>query len=235
MTEAPQRILIVDDEHKTVELVRLYLEHAGFATEAAYDGPQALQQARAASPDLVILDVMLPGLDGFAVCNALRAQSDVPILMLTARVSGTDKVSGLELGADDYITKPFDPKELVARVRAVLRRSAEPEGAHGPKELHRGGLMMNYPRHEASLAGAPLQLRPIEFDLLWTLARAPGRVFSREELIARVHGYDFEGTSRAMDIHILGLRRKIEPDPGRPRYIQTVYGVGYRFGGSDVA
>ncbi|OGN96672.1 MAG: DNA-binding response regulator [Chloroflexi bacterium RBG_13_51_36] len=227
---AGKKVLVVDDDMKTVELVRLYLDRDGYQVLTAYDGVEALRQARENYPDLIVLDLMLPDIDGLEVCRSLRRESDVPIIMLTARTTDRDKLAGLDLGADDYVTKPFSPKELAARVRAVLRRLP---GERGPEEIKSGELTMNFTTHEAWLADRPLGLTSVEFKLLGVLAKEPGRVFSRANLIEEALGYDFEGFDRTIDVHILNLRRKVEPDPGRPKYIKTVYGVGYKFAGGE--
>jgi len=229
---AGKRVLVVDDDAKTVELVKLYLNRDGYKVLVAYDGVEALRLARQSHPDLVVLDLMLPGCDGLEVCRTLRDESDVPIIMLTARTTEDDKLTGLNLGADDYVTKPFSPKELAARVRAVLRRLPEETLQRGPAEIKHGKLTLNFLRHEAFLADRPLHLTPIEFKLLGVLVREPGRAFSRGQLIEKVLGYDFEGFDRTIDVHILNLRRKLEPAPSHPRYIKTVYGAGYKFVGS---
>jgi DNA-binding response OmpR family regulator len=213
-----------------VELVRLYLNRDGYQVLTAYDGIEALHLARESCPDLIVLDLMLPDIDGLEVCRTLRHESDVPIIMLTARTTDQDKLTGLDLGADDYVTKPFSPKELAARVRAVLRRLP---GEHGPEEIKRDELSMNFAKHEAFFAGRPLNLTSVEFKLLGVLAKEQGRVFSRASLIEEALGYDFEGFDRTIDVHILNLRRKLEPDPSHPRYIKTVYGVGYKFAGGE--
>jgi two-component system alkaline phosphatase synthesis response regulator PhoP len=222
---AGKRVLVVDDDVKTVELVKLYLDRDGYRLLTAYDGVEALRLAREGHPDLIVLDLMLPGIDGMEVCRTIRAESDVPIIMLTARTTDEDKLTGLGLGADDYVTKPFSPRELAARVRAVLRRLP---GERGPAEIKRGELTVNFLKHEASLTDRPLNLTTVEFKLLGTLAKEPGRLFSRAELIEKALGYDFEGFDRTIDVHILNLRRKLEPDPSRPKYIKTVYGAGYK-------
>jgi DNA-binding response OmpR family regulator len=220
-------ILVVDDEVRIAKLVRDYLERAGFGVLTARDGEAALMLARREQPDLIILDLMLPGVDGLDVCQRLRQESGVPIIMLTARVEEADRVVGLELGADDYVTKPFSPRELVARVRATLRRA---QGQVGPATVIRAGdVELDTAALTAIVAGEPVDLTPTEFHLLATLARQPGRIFSREQLLEAVHGIAFEGYDRSIDSHIKNIRRKIEPDPRQPRYIQTVYGVGYRF------
>jgi DNA-binding response OmpR family regulator len=223
---AGKRVLVVDDDVKTVELVTLYLNRDGYRVIAAYDGKEALRLARESYPDLIVLDLMLPGLSGLEVCRTIRAESDVPIIMLTAMSTDKDKLTGLGLGADDYVTKPFSPKELAARVRAVLRRIP---GERGPEEIKYDRLTVNFLRHEAYLDGRALSLTTAEFKLLGTFIKEPGRVFSRAELINKAFGYDFEGFDRTIDVHILNLRRKLEPAPKKPRYIRTVYGAGYKF------
>jgi len=227
---AGKKVLVVDDDVKTVELVRLYLDRDGYQVLTAYDGVEALRLARESYPDLIVLDLMLPDIDGLEICRTLRHESDVPIIMLTARTTDQDKLTGLDLGADDYVTKPFSPKELAARVRAVLRRLP---GERGPEEIRSGELSMNFTEHEAWFAGRPLNLTSVEFKLLGVLAKEPGRVFSRASLIEEALGYDFEGFDRTIDVHILNLRRKLEADPSYPRYIKTVYGVGYKFVGGE--
>ena len=223
---AGKRVLIVDDDQKTVELVGLYLKRDGYRVLTAYDGIEALRQAREGNPDVIVLDLMLPGIDGFQVCRTLRDESDVPIIMLTARTTDQDKLAGLDLGADDYVTKPFSPRELAARIRAVLRRLP---GERGPAEVIRGDVTIDFVKHKASLTGRSLNLTESEFKLLGVLALEPGRVFSRAQLIERALGYDFEGFDRTIDVHIRNLRRKLEPDTNQPRYIKTVYGAGYTF------
>jgi two-component system alkaline phosphatase synthesis response regulator PhoP len=226
-----RRILVVDDDVKTVELVKLYLNRDGYKVITAYDGIEALDLARKSHPDLIVLDLMLPGCDGLEICRTLKNESDVPIIMLTARTTEDDKLTGLNLGADDYMTKPFSPRELAARVRVILRRLPEETLQRGPAEIKRSELTLNFLNHEASVAGRVLHLTPIEFKLLGVLAREPGRVFNREQLIEMVFGYDFDGFDRTVDVHILNLRRKLEPDPNHPKYIKTVYGAGYKFAG----
>jgi two-component system alkaline phosphatase synthesis response regulator PhoP len=221
-------VLVVDDEPKIVQLARDYLESAGFAVLSAGDGPSALQAARTRRPDLVVLDLGLPGLDGLDVTRALRRDSQVPIIMLTARADESDTLVGLELGADDYVTKPFSPKELVARVRAVLRRTDEASAASTAQLIRVGGLEIDVPRLGVSVGGREVTLTATEFQLLATLARQPGRVFTRSQLLDAVHGVAFESYERAIDAHVKNIRRKLEPDPREPRFIRTVYGVGYR-------
>ncbi len=222
-----QTVLIVEDEPKIVQLARDYLEHAGFAVLAAYDGKSALATIRSVKPDLVILDLGLPGMDGLDVTRALRKDSNVPIIMLTARTEETDKLVGLELGADDYMTKPFSPKELVARVRAVLRRLENANA--GAETIRAADVMLDVPRMSVTVGERPVELTSTEFQLLATLARQPGRIFTRAQLLDAVRGIAFESYERAIDAHIKNIRHKIEPDPRDPRYILTVYGVGYKF------
>ncbi len=223
------KILVVDDESKIVKLVRSYLEQSGFSVVEAGDGQTALIQFRREKPDLIVLDLGLPGIDGLEVARAIRRERNTPIIMLTARIEDTDKIVGLELGADDYITKPFNPREVVARVRAVLRRAAPADDAPG-KVLQAGSLFLDLAGHAASLDGAPLDLTPTEFDLLAVFLQNPGRAFSRLELLDRVQGDAYEGYERTVDAHIKNLRAKLGDDPRRPRFIQTVFGVGYKLG-----
>jgi two-component system alkaline phosphatase synthesis response regulator PhoP len=222
---AGRRVLVVDDDEKTVELVKLYLNRDGYRVITAYNGNEALQLARESQPDIIVLDLMLPGIDGLEICRTLREESDVPIIMLTAKTTDEDILTGLNLGADDYVTKPFSPRELAARVRTVLRRLP---GERGPDEIKCGNLSVNFLKHEASINGKSLNLTEVEFKLLGVFAKEPGRVFSRAELIDKAFGYSFEGFDRTIDVHILNLRRKLEPDPSHPRYIKTVYGAGYK-------
>jgi two-component system, OmpR family, alkaline phosphatase synthesis response regulator PhoP len=220
-------ILVVDDEPKIAKLARDYLEKSGFRVMTAGEGTTALAMARHDRPDLVVLDLNLPGMDGLDVCRALRRQSAVPIIMLTARVEETDRLIGLELGADDYISKPFSPRELVARVRAVLRRA---QGSVQPSHLVRvDDLEIDLDGHRVSRDGEAIQLTRIEFNLLAVLAQHPGQTFSREQLLDRLHGVAHDGFARSIDAHIKNLRRKLEPDPAVPRYILTIYGIGYQF------
>jgi two-component system alkaline phosphatase synthesis response regulator PhoP len=223
-----ETILVVDDEPKIVKTARAYLENAGFRVVTAGDGQMALTVYRHEKPALVVLDLGLPGMDGLDVTRTLRRDSDVPIIMLTARVDETDKLIGLELGADDYVTKPFSPRELVARVRAVLRRTGG-EREQAPPPIVAGEIRINLERRQVVVGGEAVELTPTEFDLLAVLARHPGRVFTRVELLDRVQGYAFEGYERTIDAHVKNLRQKIEPDPKQPQYVLTVYGVGYRF------
>lgn len=222
-------ILVVDDDKKIVDLVTLYLKRDGYSVLAAYDGREALDVARRKLPDLIVLDLMLPELDGVDVCRLLRAESRVPIIMLTARATDDDKLRGLDIGADDYVTKPFNPRELVARVRAVLRRAAPEEAPR--EDVRFGDLLVSFVRHEVTVGDRPVNLTPTEFRLLEALIREPGRAFTRSELLDRVFGYDYDGVERTIDVHVMNLRRKIEPNPAAPCYIVTVPGVGYRFAG----
>ena len=221
-------ILVVDDEPKIVQLARDYLEHAGFTVTSASDGKEALVSFRRAAPDLIVLDLGLPMLDGLDVARSIRKTSNVPIVMLTGRGDEADRVAGLELGADDYVTKPFSPKELVARVRAVLRRA---EVAASPTDVIRAGeVILDVPRMSVRVRDRAIdELTPTEFQLLVTMARSPGRVFTRAQLLDAVHGVAFESYERAIDAHVKNIRRKLEPDPREPRYLLTVHGVGYRF------
>jgi DNA-binding response OmpR family regulator len=224
-------VLVVDDEPKIVDIVRAYLAREDYRVLVAYDGREALALARRERPDLIVLDLMLPEVSGWDVCRALRAESVVPIVMLTARDDTTDKIVGLELGADDYLAKPFDPKELVARVHAVLRRAQAPGGAGGV--LRHGDLEIDRERHVVRRAGQPVSLTPSEFALLQALAERPGRVWTRLQLLDRLQGVAFEGYERAVDSHVKNLRQKLEPNPRQPRYVQTVYGVGYKLGDAE--
>jgi two-component system alkaline phosphatase synthesis response regulator PhoP len=220
-------ILVVDDEPKIVKLARDYLLQAGFRVLPAGNGAIALAMARSERPDLVVLDLNLPDMDGLDVCRALRRQSEVPVIMLTARIEETDRLIGLELGADDYITKPFSPRELVARVRVVLRRVQG--GIRQPGLLRVRDLEIDLEGHRLTRDGENIQLTRAEFELLATLAQHPGQTFSRAQLIGRLHGVVYEGYDRSIDSHIKNLRRKLEPDPATPRYVVTVYGIGYKF------
>jgi two-component system alkaline phosphatase synthesis response regulator PhoP len=224
---AMSRVLVVDDDPGIVKLVRTYLEQVGFEVAVAYDGKKAMQIARNDRPDLVILDLMLPEMDGWDVCRALRKESDVPIIMLTARVEESDKLIGLELGADDYVTKPFSPRELVARVRSVLRRV---EGMPArPERFSRADITIDLSRHLVEVRGQPIDLTPTEFDLLATMMEDPGRAFTRSQLLESVQGYAYDGYERTIDVHIKNLRQKIEEDARNPQRVKTVYGIGYKF------
>lgn len=223
----PHLILIVEDEPSVARLARDYIEKAGFRTVLAADGEAALQAARRDKPDLVVLDLNLPGMDGLEVSRSLRRESQLPIIMLTARSEESDRLIGLELGADDYITKPFSPRELVLRVRAVLRR-VQGEG-YSPAVIRAADLEIDLDGHRVTRAGEVVPLSRTEFNLLSTLARHPGQTFSRAQLLDHLHGYSSAGYDRSIDAHIKNLRRKLEPDPGNPVYILTVYGIGYQF------
>jgi len=220
-----ETILVIEDEIKIARLVRDYLENAGYRVLVATRGDEGLALARTERPDLIVLDLMLPGLDGLDLCRKVRQSSQVPIIMVTARAEEADRLIGLELGADDYVTKPFSPRELVARVRAVLRRA---RGEAPPELLRAGDLALDVAAHAVTLGGRPVELTPTEFALLEALMRAPGRVLSRLQLLEQAQGEAYEGYERTVDAHIKNLRQKIEPDPKNPRYITTVYGVGYR-------
>ena len=222
-----RRVLVVDDDENIVQLVRMYLERDGYQVWSAHDGAEALELARQVRPDVVVLDLMLPGTDGLTVCRELRRDSNVPIVMLTARSTEADKLTGLDLGADDYVTKPFSPRELLARIRAVLRRV--PGAAdQGPEEIVVGPLTLYPRRFQVELRGRPVRLTPTEFNLLRAMAQAPGQVFSRPQLIEQAFGYDFEGFERNVDVHVTGLRRKLDADGNGTRLIKTVYGLGYK-------
>jgi DNA-binding response OmpR family regulator len=231
---ADAKILVVDDDKKIVELVTLYLKKDGYHVLTAYDGQQAIELARRKQPDLVVLDLMLPQVDGTDVCRILRAESPLPIIMLTGRSTDDDKLAGLDLGADDYVTKPFNPRELLARIRAVLRRTSGKDES-GPTEVRFGDMVMDFVRHEVRANEQVVNLTPTEFRLLETLVKEPGRAFSRLDLLEQAFGYDYEGLERTIDVHIMNLRKKIEPEPGHPRYVVTVPGLGYRFEGADAA
>jgi DNA-binding response OmpR family regulator len=222
-----KKILVVDDEPKIIQLTQDYLENAGFSVLSAGNGERALSVIHADQPDLVVLDLGLPGMDGLDICRSIRKTSNLPIIMLTARDEEADKIVGLELGADDYVTKPFSPKELVARVRSVLRRS---ELAQEAREVVRvGDVTLDIPRMRVTVGDDEIELTATEFHLLQALASQPGRIFTRSQLLNAVHGVAIESYERAIDAHIKNIRRKIEPVSHEPRYIQTVYGVGYRF------
>ena len=229
-----QRILVVDDDREIVRIIRAYLEKAGYTVATAYDGETALHIIRSDRPDLVVLDLMLPDRDGLDITRIVRGDPSLaatPIVMLTARVEGEDRVQGLDLGADDYIPKPFNPHEVVARVRAVLRRANQD---FGPAHIIQiGQLLLDADRHEVQLAGKPIELTPTEFDLLKTLMEYQGHAFTRQSLIEKGLGYNYEGMERTLDSHIRNLRRKIESDPSEPTYIKTVFGVGYRMQGPE--
>jgi DNA-binding response OmpR family regulator len=224
-----KKIVVIDDEASVQEVVRGYLERDGYVVYVAGSGAEGLALAERMEPGLIVLDLMLPDISGEEICSEIRSRSDVPILMLTAKSAEEERVDGLTLGADDYLTKPFSPRELVARVRAILRRSAGTETPLVEKlSFDDGRLVVDTVEHEVLVNGEPVDLTPNEYKLLVTLARYPGRVYSRYELINHVQGYDFEGYERTIDVHVKNLRRKIEPDPRHPQYVETVFGSGYR-------
>ena len=227
--EMAATVLLVEDERKLRELVRSYLERAGFTVLSTGSGAEAITLAASAGPDLVVLDLGLPDVPGETVARELRAAGPVPVLMLTARAAEEDRIAGLELGADDYVTKPFSPRELVLRVQAILRRGA-PAVGQGAASYGGGTLVIDEPRRQVTVRGAAADLTPTEWGIVVALATAPGRVYSRLELINRVRGYEFEGYERTIDSHVKNLRRKVEEDPGSPRIVQTVLGGGYRLG-----
>ncbi|MGI8517416.1 MAG: response regulator [Acidimicrobiia bacterium] len=228
--EHQPRVLVVEDEVAITEAISYAFSLEGFAVSSATTGREGVEAARRLNPSIVILDVMLPGMSGLDVCRQIRAESDVPIIMLTARGSEADKVAGLELGADDYITKPFSIRELVARVRAQIRRSSRTGTFSGKNEVLRGGAIeLDVDAHEVRVGGKPIEIRPKEFDLLESLMRRSGRLASRETLIDEVWGVDHFGGTKTLDVHIKRLREKVEPDPGSPRHIVTVRGLGYKF------
>jgi len=227
---AGELVLVVDDEANIVELVRAYLEKEGFRVEEASDGPAALEAVERHRPDLVVLDIMLPEMDGWEVCRRIRSFSQVPIIMLTARDAEVDRIVGLELGSDDYLVKPFSPRELVARVKAVLRRS-QPSAVEEDRPLLIEDLVIDPGRRKVVRGEEEIVLTTKEFDLLYVLALNRGIVLSRERLLERVWGYTYAGDTRTVDVHIRHLREKLEPDPAHPQYLLTVWGVGYKFTG----
>jgi len=224
---AVKKVLVVEDELKIARLVKDYLIEAGFAVVEASDGQAALSVARSERPDMILMDLGIPGIDGLDVTRQLRRTSSVPIIMLTARSEETDRVVGLEMGADDYITKPFSPKELIARIRAVLRRADNTMG--GGDTISAGDVTIDIPKMRVEVAGNIVDLTTSEFELLVTLARHPGRIYTRAQLLELIKGISFESYERSVDAHIKNIRKKIEPDPRRPQYVLTVYGVGYKF------
>ncbi len=223
-------VLVVEDERKLRDFIRSYLERAGFTVLSTGSGAEAITLAADAAPDLLVLDLGLPDVPGETVAREVRALSPVPILMLTAKAAEEDRIRGLELGADDYVTKPFSPRELVLRVQAILRRGGPPAAAHGVARFGGGALVIDEPRRTVTVRGAQAALTPTEWGILAALATVPGRVYSRFELINRVRGYEFEGYERTVDSHVKNLRRKIEADPANPAIIVTVLGGGYRLG-----
>jgi len=223
-------VLVVEDETKIRQLLRSHLERDGLEVLSTASGAEAIQLARSANPDLVLLDLRLPDVPGEEVAREVRAHSSVPIVMLTAKAGEEHRIRGLELGADDYVTKPFSPRELVLRVRAVLRRASGDDGVEGPPSFGEGELVLDEDRRETVVRGELVDLTPTEWAILTALARVPGRVYSRYELINRVHGYEFDGYERTVDSHVRNLRRKVERDPHEPRIVETVLGAGYRLG-----
>jgi DNA-binding response OmpR family regulator len=231
LVDEPQignKILVVDDDPNVVKLVQLYLERDGHEVLTASDGVAGLERVREELPDLIVLDLMMPRMDGMEVCRTIRAESSVPVVMLTAMVEEDDRLAGFDLGADDYMTKPFSPRELAARVRAVLRRTARDRDDAGPGTLESGPFAVDLRQRTVSVAGTPVTLTPTEFRLIALLVREPGRTFTREQIIDRVFGYDFDGFDRTVDAHMSSLRRKVDAVPGSAKRIQTVYGSGYR-------
>ena len=228
-----RRVLVVEDEENLLAALKYNLEREGYAVTTAVDGPQGLDSARAVNHDLVILDIMLPGLDGLEVCRAIRRESAVPIIMLTAKAEEVDRIVGLELGADDYVTKPFSMRELMARAKAMLRRSRMgqdgPDGPAAPETIRAGDLVVDMTAHTAVLGDRALELKPREFELLALLMNNRGRAFTRDQLLQRLWGQDYVGDSRTVDVHVRWLREKIEAEPGKPKRIITIRGVGYRF------
>ncbi|HKI05444.1 MAG TPA: response regulator transcription factor [Thermoanaerobaculia bacterium] len=243
MEPASRTILVVEDDRKTSAAVRLYLENAGFEVAVVFDGRQAIEAARTLRPDLIVLDVMLPRVDGLEVCRTLQAEAPVPVILLTARTTEEDKLRGLDLGADDYVTKPFSPRELVARVRAVLRRAPLRDDREGnnrggdgrPSDLPFRDLVLDLARQEVTVRGQPVPLTRHEIRLLEAMARAPGRAFTRAELVERAFGWDYEGMERTVDVHVKNLRRKLGArTAGGEPWIETVFGIGYRFAGEHL-
>ena len=224
------KILIIEDDPDTARLVGLYLQREGHRVLSASDGADGLRQARAAKPDLIVLDLMLPGMSGMDICRELREESAVPIVMLTARVEESDMLGGLDAGADDYVTKPFSPRVLVARIKAVLRRTARDALERGTEEISHGEVTLDLNRRSVSVAGKTAQLTPTEFRLLSMFMREPGRTFTRDQIIDRAFGYDFDGYDRTVDAHVANLRRRLGANVESTKLIHTVYGVGYRFG-----
>ena len=228
-----RRVLVVEDEENLLAALKYNLEREGYAVTTAADGPSGLDSARSVNHDLVILDIMLPGLDGLELCRAIRRESSVPIIMLTAKAEEVDRIVGLELGADDYVTKPFSMRELMARAKAMLRRSRmgqdSPDGAAAPETIRAGDLVVDLTAHTAALGDRILELKPREFELLALLMSNRGRAFTRDQLLQRLWGRDYVGDSRTVDVHVRWLREKIESEPGKPKRIITIRGVGYRF------
>lgn len=228
---AQYSVLIVDDDVKLVHLLKVYFDKEGFITYTAHDGLDAIIALKEKKPDIMVLDLMLPGIDGWEVCRRIRRDNDIPIIMLTARDEESDRLIGLEIGADDYVTKPFSPKEVVARAKAIMRRTHKEIVRREP--IKAGGLIIDLERHQVALGGQAVELTPTEFKMLEILASNVDKVFTRLQLVEQTQGYTFEGYERTIDAHIKNLRRKLEPNPKEPRYIQTVYGIGYKFAGDS--
>ncbi|HEX2926781.1 MAG TPA: response regulator transcription factor [Ruminiclostridium sp.] len=232
MNDTAKKILVVDDESKIVDVVKSYLEHGGYRVYTAYDGKQAMEAFNETNPDLIILDLMLPDISGEEICKQIRINSSVPIIMLTAKVSDNEIINGLDIGADDYVLKPFSPKQLLARVTAVLRRTVQGTAEEEAKfTFFNEDLVIDSFKHEVCKAGNIINLTPNEYKILLTMAGYPKKTFTREELISMALGDDFEGFDRTVDTHIKNLRQKIEDDPKEPKYLVTVHGIGYRFAG----
>ncbi len=231
MSPNQKQVLVVEDDVKTLDIVKAYLEKDGYQVLTAQDGHEGLTAAQYYSPDLIVLDLLLPGVSGVDICRALRENSSIPIIMLTALSTEQDKLNGLDLGADDYLTKPFSPRELVARVRAVLRRTPGDKATHNPNVLTFANLSVDIEQCTAHLNGQEIRMTPTEFRILSVLMREQGRVFSRSQLVEQSMGYNYEGMERTVDVHVLKLRRKLDKDPNHQEYIRTVYGMGYKFGG----
>lgn len=229
---AQNSVVIVDDDAKLTKLLQTYFEKEGFTTWTVHEGLEAVRMVREKKPDIIILDLMLPGIDGWEICRRVRKDSDVPILMLTARDEETDRLIGLEMGADDYVTKPFSPREVVARAKAILRRYKKQADAK-PEPVRIGNLSIDFDRHEVKNKGELVDITPTEFKILELLATTPGRVYSRLHMVEFIQEYAFEGYERTIDAHVKNLRRKIEVNPKEPQYILTVYGVGYKFTSGD--
>lgn len=228
-------VLVADDDAKQAEVIRRYLEREGYMATVVHDGHEALKEARRLGPDLVVLDVMMPGMNGVEVCRILRQESErLAVLMLTAKSSEEDLLLGLETGADDYLTKPYSPRELMARIRTLLRRAGRPSAEPSPT-LVAGAVVVDSLRHVVTVEGRPVECTPGEFRILAVLAEQPERVFTRGQLLERLYGYDHYTTERTVDVHVMNLRKKIEPDPRRPVHLLTVFGVGYKLSGSRSA
>lgn len=229
------KVLVVDDDEKILKVLTAYLEKDGYTVITAKDGLEAVDKERKFEPDIILLDVMLPNLDGWAVCKEIRRTSVVPIIMLTARDAEADRIIGLELGADDYVVKPFSPREIIARIRAIIRRVQPAQRESEECVLQIGGLVLKKNNHSVSVAGIPIEVTPTEYKLLALLLAHPGQVFSRLQLVENIQGYAFEGYERTMDSHIKNLRKKLNALPNEPHYIKTVYGVGYKLAGEKNA